>query len=247
MAEKAVQELEKELLRNDPTGAAVSNLTLQLVTDQLNCLIRDRGLSAKEIILQREQLTGQQLNFKDKSLCKQQNESRKQNHRPSAASKSRSGVCTESSIKIGDLVYVKSELSKFKARERYIVVAIYNNFATIQKLNNEKLMSTQYKVPLSTIFKSVPTKQAYHEWDNHLNSNTSDSDSEKEPAQNVQEGSDHDSPSDNESGSEGEMPLLDPNVAMHPPNVEDVGDSTRTSQRSRRPPAWLRSDEWVKD
>ena len=49
VAEKAIQELEDELLRLDPLGGAVTPLTLAIATAALNSHIRSRGLSSREM------------------------------------------------------------------------------------------------------------------------------------------------------------------------------------------------------
>ena len=54
VAERAIQELESELLRQDPSGGADSSLTLALATATLNSRIRSRGLSAREMWTQRD-------------------------------------------------------------------------------------------------------------------------------------------------------------------------------------------------
>ena len=48
VAEKCNQELEKELLKMDPSGSPVTPLTLSTATNTLNSRIRQQGLSAKE-------------------------------------------------------------------------------------------------------------------------------------------------------------------------------------------------------
>ena len=53
VAERAVQELETELLRQEPLGGAVSPLTLAVATSALNSRIRSRGLSSREMWTQR--------------------------------------------------------------------------------------------------------------------------------------------------------------------------------------------------
>ena len=49
IAERAVQEVENELLRHDPLGGPVSPVTLSVATATLNARIRSRGLSAREM------------------------------------------------------------------------------------------------------------------------------------------------------------------------------------------------------
>ena len=61
VAERAVQELETELLRQEPLGGAVSLLTLAVATSALNSPIRSRGLPSREMWTQRDQFSNQQL------------------------------------------------------------------------------------------------------------------------------------------------------------------------------------------
>ena len=53
-AEKAVQELQIELLRQDPLGDAVSEDTLAVATANLNSRIRSHGLYSREMWSQRD-------------------------------------------------------------------------------------------------------------------------------------------------------------------------------------------------
>lgn len=57
VAERAVQELERELLRQEPLGGAVSPLTLTVITSALNSLIRSCRLSLREMWTQRDQFS----------------------------------------------------------------------------------------------------------------------------------------------------------------------------------------------
>ena len=74
VAEKAVQEIEQELLRLDPLGGPVSTTTLAVVTATVNARIRTRGLSAREMWTQRDQFTNSQLPFQDHDLIDKQHE-----------------------------------------------------------------------------------------------------------------------------------------------------------------------------
>ena len=65
VAEKGVKELEDKLLR-----APVTDVSLQLVIDKLNGRVRNRGLSAEEIMLQRDQYTREKITLDDESMAK---------------------------------------------------------------------------------------------------------------------------------------------------------------------------------
>ena len=87
VAKKDNQELEIELLRQDPSGASVSALLFDKAVCSLNSSIRSQGLSEKEILCFRDQLTCKQLDSDDKQLCDLQESIRGQNHFSSAKSK----------------------------------------------------------------------------------------------------------------------------------------------------------------
>ena len=65
VAEKAIRELEDELLRQEPTGGAMTPLSQALATAWLNTHIHNRGCSAKELLMQRDQFSNQQIPVSD--------------------------------------------------------------------------------------------------------------------------------------------------------------------------------------
>ena len=66
VAERAVQEVEYELLQQDPTGGFVSPVTLSIALSRLNSRLRSRGLSAREMWSQRDQYTNSQISVSDR-------------------------------------------------------------------------------------------------------------------------------------------------------------------------------------
>ena len=125
VADKAIQEFEDEILRVDPSGAPISETTLTKALQSINLRIRNRGLSAREILFGRDQTTGERLNFEDASLSQQQAMKRTNNHGPSATSKaSKKSTALRPLISLGDLVFIKAERSKLKGRDRYMIMNI---------------------------------------------------------------------------------------------------------------------------
>ena len=97
----------------------------------MNSRIRRDGLSAREIWTQRDQVTGQQLPLFDRELILNQNISRKKNHLPSARSKATGSTDISTAIvSVGDLVFLKGDKDKLKAREKYLVTSIDTNLAS---------------------------------------------------------------------------------------------------------------------
>ena len=84
---RAVQELETELLRQEPLGGAVCPLNLAVATSALNSRIRSRGLSSREMWTQRDQFSNQQLPLADDHLIALQHEQRLSKHPHSESSK----------------------------------------------------------------------------------------------------------------------------------------------------------------
>ena len=114
VAERAVQELETELLRQEPLGRAVS-----VATSALHSRIRSRGLSSREMCTQRDQFSNQQLTLADDHLIALQHEQRLSNHPHSEHSKDPLHNRRPTSlIDVGDLVYLHSDRNKSRARDR---------------------------------------------------------------------------------------------------------------------------------
>ena len=72
VAEKAIAELEEEILRQTPNGGPISTLTLAVATSRLNSRLRSYGLSARELWTQRDQFTIEQLPISDREIILKQ-------------------------------------------------------------------------------------------------------------------------------------------------------------------------------
>ena len=113
MAERAVQELETELLHQKPLGGAVSPLTLAIATSALNSRIHSHGLSSRKMWTQRDQFSNKQLPLPDDHLIALQHEQHLSNHPHSECSKAPVHQRHPTPlIGVGDLVYLHSDLNK---------------------------------------------------------------------------------------------------------------------------------------
>lgn len=156
VAERAVQEVEDELLKLDPRGNAVSQSMLSIATSNLNAKIRSRGLSAREMLYQRDQFSNIQIPVSDEQLINSQHEAKLDNHKFSEISKAPyRKIPPKCSAKVGDLVYVKSDKSKGKARERYLVISEEGDWLSIRKFTSTQLRAFAYRVKRSEVY-SVP-------------------------------------------------------------------------------------------
>ena len=133
----------------DPSGTCLTPVDLAMATSNVNSKIRNRGLSAKEIVLQRDQYSSEQINIDDGQLKTEQQEIREKNHQ----SNNNEVRPSSQQINVGDIVHLIDEKHKFKARERYIVVSLSGEHAHIQKLN-DKFMSVKYKVNINQLYRA---------------------------------------------------------------------------------------------
>jgi hypothetical protein len=153
VAEKGILELTSELLRFTPEGGAVNETDLAVVTNTLNSRIRNRGLSAWEILFQRDTHTLKQLEFVDNDLAEEQTNIRVQNQSSSAISKANGGkASTSAKVKVGSLVYIKEEGDKTKTRERYMIVKIDGNMCKAMKLQKTNFPKKEYELKLTEVF-----------------------------------------------------------------------------------------------
>ena len=145
-ADKAIRELREQLVRLSPHGGAVSDATLARATAFLNCIIRHTGRSAKELWLSRDQMSGANIQVKDQDISDTQFQRRQSAHLPSSKYASRNGKpVSVFPLHVGDMVYVKSDRSKSKARDSYFVL----------QLNADQKLATIQKFPMSN-FKHHP-------------------------------------------------------------------------------------------
>jgi hypothetical protein len=147
VAEKAIQELEGEILRHDPTGGSITQFQLSIILSHLNSRIRSRGLSAREMMFQRDQFTNTELPVSDRELAIEQNEQRSMNHSHSERAKTPMKTAIPSyNIRVGDLVYLYCDRNKSRGRDRYLVVSLDGIWCSIRKFVGKQLRSTSYRV-----------------------------------------------------------------------------------------------------
>ena len=244
VAEKAIQELENELIRINPNGNVISLSTLAIATSSLNSRIRLQGLSSRELWTQRDQFTHCQLPMHDQQVIQKQYDNRLNNHECSKNSKGGKDPQVPAII-VGDLVYLYADKDKSLARNRYIVVSVDNPWCTIRKFVGNQLRNNGYKVLITECYSVYSPKQQ----DRSITPKySSDEEEVDHPTNNVipriippeltdpptcfQLYPDHTTTSTVSNDFEPETPIL-----------SDVNEPSRRSTRSRKLPTYLQDYE----
>lgn len=157
IAEKAIEELGLEVLKISPEGGPLTGTQLALATANMNARIRLSGLSARELWTQRDQISGEQLPIDDRQIVLCQHWARIQNHQPSSKSKSGGRHQVTSEISPGDLVYLKQERDKCKARDKYMVVSVLDQQCKLRKFIRSQFRAKIYDVKLTDCYPVLPT------------------------------------------------------------------------------------------
>ena len=130
---------------------------LHKATASLNSRIRTDGLSAREVLLQRDQFTNLQIPLNDRAIIAAKHSRSVQNHQYSEHSKAGSStVNPDVYIQVGDLVYLYCDKDKNAPRNRYLVTSTDNEWCYIRKFVGDTLRANSYKVKRSEVFK-VPS------------------------------------------------------------------------------------------
>ena len=139
IAEKCVKEFREEKIRIKPYGGSVSSEELSVIVASMNRRIRNRNVSAREILTGRDQITNKSLNLTDEDMSRKQLEIRNYNHPISARSKAKTDkLAAKTKVWPGALVFMKQEKSKLRIRETYIVVKLLDDqCCLIKKLENQ--------------------------------------------------------------------------------------------------------------
>ena len=175
VAENAIKEFHKERLKLNAAGGRISEIERSIITKNMNSRIRERGLTSKEMALNRDQCSNKVKPSDDNALASEQFKKRIDRH----------PEIEEVSLKcrIGDNVFLKSDKSKLRGRELYKVVRLFQKngekWAVILKCD-QKFMSKEYEVKLSEIFLAIPNRH-HGDLNNDFKSDDDEEDIDKEP------------------------------------------------------------------
>ncbi len=129
-------------------------LLLSVAVARVNSRIRSRGLSACEMLLQRDQFSLEQLPVHDRELIALQHAHRLANHPHSVKAKAPlSRGAPSLDICPGDLVYLYSDRNKSWARSRYLVLSSDGMWCNVRKFMGSQLRRASYRVRLTDCYK----------------------------------------------------------------------------------------------
>ena len=157
VAEKAIQELEDELLKVNPKNEELNEILLSRATYNLNSRVRFTKRSSKELWFKRDQNTGDHLEFNDEDISQKQFERRRRDNEYKKKVK-KTETKPKDEIKPGDLVVIRGEKDKSRNRDTYLVTEVENSQATCIKTNSRS-RGTPYKVKLQDLFKLFDGKK----------------------------------------------------------------------------------------
>lgn len=138
VAENAVKEFRKEKLRLNPRGGPISESDRILITKNINSRIRNRGYSAKELFFRRDIVSNNPIPVLDEDVAEAQYTLRSQSNM-----KHNNNIpkIDTPPFSVGDRVYIKTDLSKFRSREEYIITKLFDkdseSWALINKLETQ--------------------------------------------------------------------------------------------------------------
>ena len=148
IGENAVKELQKEILRYKQGQGQITQTDLAVILRNINSRVRYNGLTAKEMVLRRDNLSNVPIDVKDDQVISDQSTSRKLSSKASLKHKAKFQKPSPSQLfKVGDLVMLRGGLSKNKPRETFIIDSMPSDnskFILIRKLS-QSLRPKLYK------------------------------------------------------------------------------------------------------
>ena len=117
-----MQELETEIKKAASSRKTLNIKVLAKATTAVNEKVRQQGLSAKEIIFSRDQVTLENIDLKDEALAEEKMKIRETENIYSAKSKASTSLPAKSANALrGQLVFLKKDGSKLERRDLYLV------------------------------------------------------------------------------------------------------------------------------
>ena len=165
IAENAIKEFRKEWLRLKPEGSPLTEIDRATITSIMNKRVRLNGLAPKEVLLKRDLFNHDPITVDDQQEGDNQYQRRtNQNNRQYIRDSIIKVSPQLSKIRIGDRVYIKSDLSKSKAREEHIVTKVFlrdNEPWVVTRKTQKGLRNKEYLLKLSEVFPAPFSTHSY--------------------------------------------------------------------------------------
>ena len=138
-----------------PNGSPLSEAERAQITAFMNKQLRTNGLAPKEIMLKRRLKDHAALEIDDMSEGQAQFDRREKANAQQKVKDSLISIYPENpKLSVADLVYIKSDLSKSRARERYIVTKVFqkdNHQWILARKFNKGLRNKEYLLKASEV------------------------------------------------------------------------------------------------
>ena len=155
VAENAIKEFRKEWLRFKPDGSSLNDSERARITAIMNKRIRQNGLAPKEMMLKRSLSNHCHLEIDDEAEGDNQLQRRTSANRKQLVKDSVTKQCVvPPKLSVGDLVYVREDLSKSRAREQYIVTKCFEKNGVpwiVARKFNKSLRNKEYLLKASEV------------------------------------------------------------------------------------------------
>ena len=171
--DRRIQELEIELRKMSPECETITENILLEATKALNDKIRSNNFSANEILFRRRFENQVEINVKDEVFASDIENSRLKNHEPSAKSQAKcTTLKTPPQVSVGQLVYLKDELSKHSVRPLYIITSLVDSqLVKVKKIlhfhskKKGRYLNIEHDVKISDLIIASPNLE---KMDDHL-------------------------------------------------------------------------------
>ena len=123
IVDRKIQELEQEIKKCSPAHNVINTKILAKASQAVNEKVRNHGLSAREILFSRDQLSSKNLELKDTNIKNRIMKSRTDNNPSSARSKADILQQAKSAgAREGNVVFLKHDGNKLQRRDSYLVI-----------------------------------------------------------------------------------------------------------------------------
>ena len=155
--DNAIKEMEDELCKAAPNASTCNETILAIALKSMNSKIRNRGLSANEIMFSRDNYTQKNISIDDEALAKKQLKIKQENNKYSEDCKFAKSTPPAYNFCKGDTVSFASKKDKTKCRDIFMVTNVFKDKLQVNKImkyhsTTPKIQAKARLVPITTVF-----------------------------------------------------------------------------------------------